>query len=187
MHCPRCGQQQISQETKFCNRCGFQMGLIPELIANNGVLPQLAELYQGKRGLFTRKNGLIFTVLWFIFWVPFMAAFLGGVLNVDELAAASAIFGVFSSMMFFIISLAFLKRAPKQAEIAQIEMLRQQPHAALHGGQAIGALPAQQSQPAQVYSPPTVGSWRAPDTGEFSRPGSVTDNTTKLLQKDEEL
>jgi len=185
MHCPRCGQQQISQETKFCNRCGFQMGLIPHLIANNGVLPQLAELYKGKSSLFTRKNGLILTALWFIFFVMMMPAFFG-IANVEELAAASAVFGVFSTMMLLIISLAFLKRAPKKSEIMQLEMM-QNVSQALHGGHAVGALPAQQSQPAQVYSPPTAGSWRAPDTGEFSRPGSVTDNTTKLLQKDEEL
>ena len=77
MYCPRCGQQQISQETKFCNRCGFQMGLIPDLLANNGTLPQLAELYKGKSGLFTRKNGLIFTVLWFIFFMMMVPAFFG--------------------------------------------------------------------------------------------------------------
>jgi len=172
MHCPRCGQQQISPETKFCNRCGFQMGLIPHLIANNGVLPQLAELYKGKSTLFSRKNGLIFTALWFIFFVMMMPAFFG-ILGTDEGAAASAVFGVFSTMMMLIISLAVLKRAPKQSEIMQLEMMQSVPQA-LHGSHAVGA-------------PPTAGSWRAPDTGEFSRPGSVTDNTTKLLQKDEEL
>ena len=31
-----------------------------------------------------------------------------------------------------------------------------------------------------------AGSWRAPDTGEFARPGSVTESTTKLLRKEEE-
>ena len=182
MYCPRCGQQQISQETKFCNRCGFQMGLIPSLIANGGVLPQLAELYKGKSGWFTRRNGLIFTALWFIFFVMMMPAFFG-IADVEEAAAVSAVFGVFSTMMLFIISLAFLKSSPKKIEFAQIEMLQQH---SIHGTQpAAGALPPQQSQPAQVYSPPTAGSWRAPDTGDFARP-SVTESTTKLLQKDDE-
>lgn len=160
------------------------MGLIPHLIANNGVLPQLAELYKGKSTLFSRKNGLILTALWFIFFVMMMPAFFG-ILGTDEGAAVSAVFGVFSTMMLLIISLAFLKRAPKKSEIMQLEMMQSVPQA-LHGGHAVGALPAQQSQPAQVYSPPTAGSWRAPDTGEFARPGSVTDSTTKLLHKDEE-
>ena len=183
MYCPRCGQQQISQETKFCNRCGFQMGLIPDLLANNGTLPQLAELYKGKSGLFTRKNGLIFTVLWFIFFMMMLPAFFG-IAGIDELAAASAVWGIFSTMMLLILSLAFLKKAPKKAEIAHFERLHQQ---ALHGAQpAANALPPQMAQPAQVYAPPQAGSWRAPDTGDFARQGSVTESTTKLLQKDEE-
>ncbi len=161
------------------------MGLIPDLIANNGVLPQLAELYQGKKGLFTRKNGLILTVLWFIFFVMMMPAFFG-IAGADEVAGASAVFGVFTSMMLLIVSLAFLKRAPKKAEIAQIEMLRQQPQHSLHTTQPAGALPPQMAQPAQVYAPPQAGSWRAPDTGDFGRTGSVTESTTKLLTKEEE-
>ncbi|MFL6468698.1 MAG: zinc ribbon domain-containing protein [Pyrinomonadaceae bacterium] len=184
MHCPRCGQQQISQETKFCSRCGFQMGLIPHLIANNGVLPQLAELYKGKTGWFTRKNGLIFTALWFIFFVMMMPAFFG-IADLEEGAAVSAVFGVFSTMMLLITSLAFLKRSPKRSEISQFELLQQMPQN-LHGNQAPVALPPQQMQPAQVYAPPQAGGWRAPDTGDFARPHSVTDNTTKLLQKDED-
>jgi hypothetical protein len=161
------------------------MGLIPDLILNNGVLPQLAELYQGKKGLFTRKNGLIFTVLWFIFFVMMMPAFFG-IAGADEVAGASAVFGVFTSMMLLIVSLAFLKRAPKKAEIAQIELLRQQPQHSLHTTQPAAALPPQMAQPAQVYAPPQAGSWRAPDTGDFGRTGSVTESTTKLLTKEEE-
>ena len=185
MFCPRCGQQQISPETKFCNRCGFQMGLIPDLIANNGVLPQLAELYRGKTSWFTRKNGLVFTALWFIFFMMMMPAFFG-IAGIDELAAASAVWGIFSTMMLLILSLGFLKRAPKPVEIAQFELLRQQPQHGLHTTQPAAALPPQQMQPAQVYAPPQAGSWRAPDTGDFARSGSVTESTTKLLTKEEE-
>ena len=184
MFCPRCGQQQISPETKFCNRCGFQMGLIPDLIANNGVLPQLAELYRGKSSWFTRKNGLIFTALWFIFFVMMMPAFFG-IAGADEVAGASAVFGVFTTMMMFIVSLAFLKRAPKPSELSQFEILQRMPQT-LHTTQPAAALPPQQMQPAQVYAPPQAGAWRAPDTGDFARPGSVTESTTKLLTKDEE-
>jgi hypothetical protein len=185
MYCPRCGQQQVSDETKFCSRCGFQMGLIPHLLAHNGVLPQLAELAKGKAPWFSRKNGLIFTALWFIFWVMMLPAFFG-VAGAEDVAGVSAIFGVFSTMMLTIISIALLKPAPKKKDLAAFEIAAANAQKSLYGAQAVGALPPQQSQPAQVYSPPQAGAWRAPDTGEFAKPPSVTESTTKLLQKEDE-
>ena len=185
MHCPRCGQQQISEQTKFCSRCGFQLGLVSELLANGGFLPQLSELYKGKGGIFskifTRRNGVTFSVLWFIFWVMMVPAFFG-IAGEDDAAGVSAVFGVFTTLMFIIISLALLRRAPKLSELPAHQMAPPQP---LYGNPAMGALPPQQSQPATSYMPPE-GSWRAPDTGDLAkRPGSVTEGTTKLLQKDE--
>lgn len=181
MHCPRCGQQQVSDQTKFCSRCGFQLGLVSELLQHGGFLPQLAELYKGKSTIFSRKNGLVFTALWFIFWVMMMPAFFG-IAGEDDAAGVSAVFGVFSTMMFFIISLAALKRAPKAYELAAHQAV---PPASLYANPAMGALPPQQSQPVSTYVPPE-GVWRAPDTGDLARrPGSVTEGTTKLLKKDE--
>src|SRR5215204_1165754 len=117
MHCPRCGQQQISDQTKFCSRCGFQLGLVSELLENGGFLPQLAELHKNKSSLFTRKNGVTFSVLWFIFFDMMVPAFFA-LAGEGEAAAVSAVFGVFSTMMFLILSLSLLKRAPKTYDMA---------------------------------------------------------------------
>ena len=183
MHCPRCGQQQISNETKFCSRCGFQMGLIPELIANNGMLPQLAELYQQNQSWFTRKNGVIFSLLWFVTFVMMIPAF-AGLGDAEEIAAVSAVFGLFSTVMLLIFSLGFLKKTQKTINLAALEAHQMQA-TSLHGSTpAQHALPPQQTTSAQSYTAPQ-GSWRTPDTGEFATPGSVTDSTTKLLTKDE--
>jgi len=183
MYCPRCGQQQVSNETKFCSRCGFQMGLVSELIANNGFLPQLQALYNQKSSFFTRKNGVIFTVLWFIFWVMMMPAFFG-IANEDDAAGATAVFGFFSSVMLLVLSLGVLKKAPKTYQLPPMDIPQMPQQYGLHGNPAQQALPPQQTQPARAYTAPQ-GSWRAPDTGEFAVPGSVTDPTTKLLKKDE--
>jgi hypothetical protein len=181
MHCPRCGQQQVSDQTKFCSRCGFQLGLVSELLMNGGFLPQLSELSKGKSPIFSKKNGVIFTVIWFIFWVLMVPSFFG-IANEGEAAGVSAVFGVFTTLMLLIISLAVLKRSPKVFELPATPMA---PPPSLYGNAAMPALPPQQSQPASSYMPPE-GAWRTPDTGELSkRPGSVTEGTTKLLQKDE--
>lgn len=182
MHCPRCGQQQVSVETKFCSRCGFQLGLVSELLANGGFLPQLAELYKGRSALFTRKNGVIFSILWFILFVMMIPAFFA-IGDIDGPPQVSAVFGLFTTLMFLIISLGFLKKAPKPYELRAVEA--SSTPAPLYGQVTATALPPQRQQAATDYTAPGAGSWRAPDTGDLV-PGSVIEGTTKLLKKDRE-
>ncbi len=57
MFCPQCSQEQISEDTRFCSRCGFLMTGVSQLLANNGMLPQL--LNSSNSGLETpRKKGV---------------------------------------------------------------------------------------------------------------------------------
>lgn len=181
MHCPRCGQQQVSEELKFCSRCGFPLALVSELLINGGYLPQLAELYKPKKRL-TKRNGIFFSLMWMIFFLLIMTPF-WGIIDADELAAVSAIIGIFGGLMWLIASLFLLKNQPVQPFI-----MNEMPAANLHHGLYESQqrnLPPQQSQPIQSYVPP-ANSWKAPNTGEFTRPPSVTERTTKLLQKEED-
>ena len=160
------------------------MGLVGELIANNGFLPQLQALYNQKPSFFSKKNGVIFTALWFIFWVMMVPAFFG-IANEDEAAGVSAVFGLFTSLMLLIFSLGVLKRSPKPYLLPAIELPQVQQAQGLYGPPNHQALPPQQSQPASAYTAPQ-GGWRTPDTGELAKtPGSVTETTTKLLKRDE--
>lgn len=159
------------------------MGLIPELLANNGTIPQLAELYKQNQTWFTRKNGVIFSLMWFVLWVMMLPAFIA-IAGGDEEVAITAVFGLFSTILLLIFSLGFLKKTQKTINIAALEAHQMQA-TALHGQPMNqSALPPVQSRPAQSYTAPQ-GAWRTPDTGEFAVPGSVTDSTTKLLTKDE--
>src|SRR5215204_5821761 len=38
MHCPKCGQQQISEQTRFCSRCGFLLTGVVDLVAAGGIV-----------------------------------------------------------------------------------------------------------------------------------------------------
>jgi len=180
MYCPRCGQQQVSEETKFCSRCGFPLGLISEILTHGGFLPQLAELYKSKKW-FTRKNGVVFSILWTIFFLLFLAS-LFGIADIPELAGVSAVIGIFGGIMWLIASLVFLK-SPAQDSFPANNLPNANVNNLYEADRKV--LPPQQSQPAQSYAPP-ADLWKAPTTGEFAAPHSVTDGTTKLLQKDEE-
>jgi hypothetical protein len=44
MHCPKCGQQQISEEVRFCSRCGFPLEGVMRLVASGGMLQALGRV-----------------------------------------------------------------------------------------------------------------------------------------------
>ena len=35
MYCPKCGHQQVSDDMRFCSRCGFQLTGVAELLTTN--------------------------------------------------------------------------------------------------------------------------------------------------------
>jgi len=182
MYCPRCGEEQVSGNLRFCNKCGLPLTVVSDVISNGGTLPQLDEL-ANKRTFFTRRNGIFFSVIWFILFVPFGASF-WGILEVDEMAAMSAVFGVFSTIVLLLFSLFFLGSGKKKASTGvSIQDQQGMPQNLSGAQQNQSALPPQQAQPAQDFVSPVAGGWKAPDTGELVPP-SVTEGTTKLLKKE---
>jgi hypothetical protein len=174
MHCPSCGTQQISHETKFCSRCGMPLSVITEVLNNGGYLPQLAELSQQKESIFTRRNGLGFSAVWLLFFL-LLAAIGGGVFENEYFGATSAIIATFGAFIIFISSLIFLRPAPKRSNLGPDRI------AELSGPRTHGVLPPQQTAPADVY--PRRADWRGTNDLQ-STPTSVTDSTTRLLEKD---
>lgn len=182
MHCPRCGQQQMSEETKFCSRCGFPLGLVSEILSHGGFLPQLAEVYKSKKTL-TRRNGLIFSLFWFLTLTVILASLVGITDGPGELIGTLALLGTVGGLMLALASVLILKNEPAKLSLNQHEAANENSRN-IHGTQPT-ALPSAEFQTAQSYAPP-AHSWKVPNTGDYARPGSVTEGTTKLLQKEEE-
>ncbi|MDQ3129137.1 MAG: zinc ribbon domain-containing protein [Acidobacteriota bacterium] len=180
MHCPRCGQQQVSEETKFCSRCGFPLGLVAEVLSHGGFLPQLAQLNE-KKTLLTRKNGVVFSVFWFMFFTLLLTSIFG-IAGAEAMTGISAVIGVFGGLMIMIASLLLLNPARKNINYPNnMEIPAANPQT-LYGAPQKNALPPQQTIPTSGYVPPAAGNWR--DTNDLTKT-SVTENTTKLLSKDE--
>jgi len=176
MHCPSCGQQQISNETKFCSRCGLPLGLVAEVVTHGGYLPQLAGLNK-KKTVFNKKNGVVFGSFWFIFFTMFCTAFFAIINAPEEFVGVLAITGVFGALMIVIASLIFLPSSkPPMRGLAQFH-----PAPVLNDQYRV-ALPQPKSVPASVYAPPQAGNWR--DTNDL-QPTTITEGTTRLLDKDE--
>lgn len=187
MHCPNCGQQQVSNEIRFCSRCGFPLGLVSELLAHGGFLPQLADLNKKKK--FTKKHGVFLSLFWFVLFVLILTPFFG-IVDADEVAGVMAILGVFGGFLMLVASLIFLKSEKSLAnpsfQTNQQQFPQQFPNQSPQNiyQTSQNALPPQQSQPVSSFVPPSAGSWKSPDTGELVQPRSVIEDTTKLLNKE---
>lgn len=155
------------------------LAVVSELLIHGGSLPQLAELDKASTTIYTKKNGVVFSLFWFIFFVPFMASIFGGVFGIDILGELFAVIGCFGALMIFIFSLAYLKRTPRPYEMSHYSQMGMNPGGLYPASNA--ALPPQREMPASTYAAPTTGSWR--DTNDLE-PASVTEGTTKLLEKD---
>ncbi len=179
MYCPRCSQQQVSEETKFCSQCGFPLGLISEILAHGGFLPQLAELYKSKK-FFTRRNGLIFSLFWFLIFVLVFAPLISVIGAPKELVTMLVIIGTMGSLIMLIASFLLLKKDPSNMEFYNQQLPNQQ------GKNLFQTPPINQTAlppPGEQNYVPPANTWKAPDTGNFA-PRSVTEGTTKLLEKD---
>ena len=181
MHCPRCGQQQISNQIKFCSRCGLPLEIVAEVLSHDGFLPQLNYLQENKKW-FTRKSGLKIALLWFAFFMFFLLP-LATITDAPEEVVIAIV--TLSFTVGFLISLLSWLFLPSSRETVKNKFEKEQFTTRELNKKRVNAelLPLKDST-VSSYVPPAAGLWKAPDTGELV-PYSVTDHTTKLLQKDE--
>ena len=184
MHCPKCGQQQISEETRFCSRCGFLLTGIAQVISNEGAIPSANSAFFAadsprRRGV---KQGAFVFLLSFLI-VP-LAAILALALRMDEpfLPALSAIILTVGGLLRIVYALMFESGNPGGRTLEEDVFVASQ--GLITNKKGAAKLPAAQSIPVNTYAPPATGNWR--DTNDLAVPGSVTDSTTKLLTKEEE-
>lgn len=181
MHCPQCGQQQVSGEVRFCSRCGFPLGGVMELLASGGSLP-VVTAEAGMRKHSPRYEGVRQGVIMFFLGaiiVPLLAIlnnFQGDAPSLlDILVPISAILFFVGGFMRILYALIFEEGAPhvypQNAAMSYVPPVVQ---SQLNAGIRAAALPPAQSIP--------VSNWRQrPNTAEIIQPPSVTENTTRLL------
>lgn len=171
MYCPRCGQQQISDNTRFCSRCGLPTNELAEWLASGGApglrnestvtspSPKRKGIKRGAKVLF------LSAVL--------APLFLGLSLAVDSPEPLFIPFTVFiTGLLLMLYSVIFSDDtpAPKTQSKRTIGQMS--------SGAGAGALP-----PASNLWTTNVEGRRA-KTAEIVQPPSVTENTTRLLADD---
>jgi hypothetical protein len=67
MFCPKCSQQQVSDETRFCSRCGFQLAVVKALLVNDDLSPErTAQSPRADRSL-SKRDATIGAFFMFLF------------------------------------------------------------------------------------------------------------------------
>ena len=158
MFCPRCGQQQISDEMKFCSRCGLPIRGLIEWLTQVDV-PSLRRKGMRRAGKLMFLGGVLFP----IFLVISLAIDEGGPMIVPLLILFVSLVWMLYAR-FFGAETAVIKTTPAQASMGTRS--------------EAGALP-----PASNNRIPRVGEQQV-RTKELAEPPSVTDHTTKLLDEE---
>ncbi len=167
MYCPKCGQQQVSEEMRFCSRCGFQLGVVTELLASGGAAPaDIAAETKSARGLLANRRARQGAKLMFISGVLLPIA-IGGSIIFDSPGPLLLPFIIFIAGLSWML---YFRLFGEEASPAT------QTHAPakLHSTQQT-FLPASQSIPASDFNR------TASRTAEIVQPPSVTEHTTRFL------
>ena len=179
MYCPQCGQQQVSDSLRFCSRCGFPLEGVLHLLGSGGALP----LYQpsGPREMSARRKGVRQGAALFLagaVLVPVLGVINGfthGPNLLDILVPLAAIIFFLGGLMRMLFAALFEEGAPKHTIVTTSYAPPVISHLSSH---VPAALPPAQHNPAPA--------WRSrPDTSEIRQPSSVTENTTRLLDKED--
>ena len=181
MFCPQCGQQQVTGVIRFCSRCGFPLDGVIQLLASGGTLPayrsadEPVQISPRRKGV--KQGGLL--LLSGVLLVPILAMFASFSSSVfpQMLAILAAIVCFIGGPLRMFYAAVFEEGAPKPIRPYGSPFPMHVPQ------QFVPHAPGPALPPPPVRQPP---SWRSrPNTAELANPPSVTENTTRLLDKEE--
>ena len=173
MYCPKCGQQQISDEMRFCSRCGLALSGLVEWLAGVSAPVQRADEAQplavSRRRKWTRRAAKLM----------FFSGVLFPIFLLISIAEDNAGPLVLPFMLFFV-SLAWMLYARLFIDNTVPAALNRAAQTSTLGAPPVRApLPPATTPPIANTSRPHVR------TNELAQPPSVTEHTTKLLEQDE--
>lgn len=181
MYCPHCGQQQVSGSVRFCSRCGFPMDGVIQLLGTGGMLPVYQPAHDEPVQISPRRKGVKqggLLLLSGALIVPILGLFasFSNAAFPQLLAALAAIICFIGGPLRMLYAALFEEGAPQRMMYGPAPMPMHQ--------QQFG--PPRQN--AALPPPPLVRSpanWRRPNTAELVNQPSVTENTTRLLDKED--
>ena len=175
MYCPNCSQQQISDEMRFCSRCGFSLGLVKELMTSGGTRVETeapAQAVQRSSIPCEIRRGA-----WIMLASLLVVPLIGLLASIDDDWAVLFLFPFLAFMIGFVLILYGVffaeKRARrKQLAASQVSATSEQP--------SLASMRHPELYPARS-TPVGFSATTHVDTAKIAQPPSVTENTTRLL------
>lgn len=180
MYCPQCGQQQATGMVRFCSRCGFPLDGVIHLLGTGGMLPVYHQSDEPVKISARRKGVKQGAIL-----------FLSGAVIVPILGAfASFSSASFPQLLAILAAIICFVGGPFRMLYAGLFEEGAPPRYPTYGPPPPVSAPPQFAPPRQhsaLPPPPARGpsAWRKPNTAELANPPSVTENTTRLLDKED--
>ena len=179
MFCPQCGQQQVTGSVRFCSRCGFPLDGVIQLLSSGGMVPMYrspdepVQISPRRKGV--KQGGILFLSGAVI--VPILGVFasFSNAAFPQILTALAAIICFVGGPLRMLYAALFEEGAPSRLPIYGPPPTPQPQQFAPPRQNA--ALP-----PPPVHTP---SSWRRPNTADLANRPSVTENTTRLLDKED--
>ncbi|HEV8427116.1 MAG TPA: hypothetical protein VGQ41_04340 [Pyrinomonadaceae bacterium] len=181
MFCPQCGQQQVTGVIRFCSRCGFPLDGVIQLLSTGGTLPvyrspdEPVQVSARRKGV--KQGGLLLLSGAVIVPILGMFASFSNAVFPQMLAILAAIICFIGGPLRMFYAAVFEEGGPRpvRAYGPPVPMHVPQQFVA-HGHNTALPPPPARPQP----------SWRTrPNTAELANPPSVTENTTRLLEKED--
>lgn len=180
MYCPQCGQQQVSDVTRFCSRCGFLLEGVAVVLTSGGQIP-MRYVQPGNTKLSPRSKGVrqgAMLMLSTLLLVPLVAIITVNFLEPLEFLIPVVAITCFVGGLLRILYALLMEDAYAPTDVNQVT------------GYGLAGVPQVDTSARNVGLPlasaNSVPSWRSrPNTAEIYQPPSITENTTRLLDKEE--
>lgn len=180
MFCPQCGQQQVSDATRFCSRCGFPLDGVTAVLASGGAVPT-RYVQPGSRKLSPRSKGVrqgAMMMLSTILIVPLISIISVFILGHPEIFVPIVAISLFVGGLLRILYALMMEDAAPQMDADETAGYAPPGSPQFERFVRNPALPPAAANPAAGWRP-------RPNTAEIYQPPSVTENTTRLLDKED--
>ena len=182
MYCPKCSQEQISDELRFCPRCGFQLDALKLMLAENQNGLAMSEAERKTQLVSTRKRDvLIGASVMLVAAISIVLLMISSVAGTPWQAVIIPLLLVWIGIVSVILLSGHAAREVtnlfSKDDFATSSQIVSKLIRRLNPTVSHQALPPVQSEPISEF-----GAWGV-ITAELAQPSSITEHTTNLLNK----